>query len=89
MKAICLILASILDSEVVPLAETLGSVIILDVHFVFEWTNFHNFSEITTFKSGFEDQSLVGWERLLFDFLGGLALRWLFHLVVIDPVVWF
>ena len=59
MKTVSLILSSVLDPKVVPLAEALSAVIVLDVHLILERIHLHDFSKISTFKPGLKNQGFV------------------------------
>lgn len=55
VKTVSLIFSSVLDPKIVPLTETLSTVIVFNVHFVFERIDFHNFSKVSTLKPWFEN----------------------------------
>ena len=59
VEPVRLVLASVLDSEVVPLGEALRAVVILKIQIIFEWPDFHSFPEVAALESGLKDQRFV------------------------------
>lgn len=88
METVSLIFPCVLNSKVIPLAKTLGAIIIFDVHLIFEWSYFHDFSKITTLKPWLKDEGLIYWERLLDNVFWWLTLQLLFNIFIIDSVIW-
>lgn len=87
MESVSLVFSCVLDSEEVPLAEALGSVVILEVALILVGANFHGFSQISTLKSGLKLECLIDWQTYNGSFSVGCALRWLLNLRVVDSVV--
>lgn len=59
IEAVFLIFLCILNSEKVPLGETVGAVVVLEVKVVLRIRNLHGLLQIGTFKATLKDERLV------------------------------
>ena len=86
MESVSLVFSCVLDSEEVPLAEALGSVVILQIAFILVRAHFHCFPKISTLKPGLELECLIDWQTNDRSFSVG-SLRRLLDLRVVNSVV--
>ena len=59
IQSISLIFARVLYSEVEPLGETLGAVVVFDIQVVFEWSDLTCFTQITAFEPGLKNERFI------------------------------
>lgn len=74
MKPVSLSFSGILDSEVVPLRKAVSAIIVFEVQFVSKGCYFDCFSQVSAFKPGFKNQSLVSWKPLSWFFTASCGL---------------